>query len=133
MPTPIYDIYAEQGAKLEIEFLYEDSNENGVNLTGASRYTHAHMQVRPSTEEISTDVILEVEDDTASVLGITGYAGEFTLTYDGITGNILLEVEADTMAAVPSGKYFYEIQLVNAMNPMKLLRGRFIVESGAIR
>ena len=133
MPTPIYDIYAEQGAKLEIEFLYEDSNENGVNLTGASGYTHAHMQVRHSTEEISTDVILEVEDDTASVLGITGYAGEFTLTYDGITGNILLEVEADTMAAVPSGKYFYEIQLVNAMNPMKLLRGRFIVESGAIR
>jgi hypothetical protein len=133
MPTPIYDIYAEQGAKLEIEFLYEDSNENGVNLTGASGYTHAHMQVRPSTEEISTDVILEVEDDTASVLGVTGYAGEFTLTYDGITGNILLEVDSETMAAVPSGKYFYEIQLVNAINPMKLVRGRFIVEPGAIR
>jgi hypothetical protein len=89
--------------------------------------------VRPSTEEISTDVILEVEDDTASVLGVTGYAGEFTLTYDGITGNILLEVDSETMAAVPSGKYFYEIQLVNAINPMKLVRGRFIVEPGAIR
>jgi hypothetical protein len=133
MPTPIHDIYAEQGAKLEIEFLYEDSNENGVNLTGASGYTHAHMQVRPSTEEISTDVILEVEDNTASVLGVTGYAGKFILTHGGITGNILLEVDSDTMAAVPSGKYFYEIKLVNASNPLKLLRGRFIVDAGAIR
>jgi len=133
MPTPIYDIYAEQGAKLEIEFLYEDSNETGVNLTGASGYTHAHMQVRRSTEEISTDIVLEVENAATSVLGVTGYAGEFTLTHEGITGNILLEVDADTMAAVPSGKYFYEIQLVNALNPLKLLRGRFVVEPGAIR
>lgn len=133
MPTPIYDIYAEQGAKLEIEFLYEDSNENGVNLTGAAGYTHGHMQVRRSTEEISTDIVLEVENAATSVLGVTGYAGEFTLTHEGITGNILLEVDADTMAAVPSGKYFYEIQLVNAINPLKLVRGRFIVEPGAIR
>jgi len=133
MPTPIYDIYAEQGAKLEIEFLYEDSNENGVNLTGASGYTHGHMQVRRSTEETSTEVILEVEDDDASVLGVTGYSGEFTLTYGGITGNILLEVDAETMALVPPGKYFYEIQLIATSNPLKLLRGRFIVEPGAIR
>jgi hypothetical protein len=133
MPTPIYDIYTEQGSKLEIEFLYEDANENGVNLTGASGYTHARMQVRRSTEEISTDIVLEVNDDEATVEGVTGYAGEFTLTYDGITGNILLEVEADTMSDVPAGKYFYEIQLMNASTPMKLLRGRFIVESGAIR
>jgi len=130
MPTPIYDILTEQGAKLEIEFLYEDSNELGVNLAG---YTHGHMQVRRSTEEISTDVVLEVVDDAATVLGVTGYAGEFTLTYNGIAGNVLLEVDADTMAAVPSGKYFYEIQLIAAANPLKLVRGRFIVEPGAIR
>ena len=130
MPTPIYDIHAEQGGKLELELLYEDSDENGINLTG---YTHALMQVRRSTEETSTEVILEVDDDATSVLGVTGYAGEFTLTYAGITGNILLEVEADTMSDVPAGKYFYEIQLINALNPLKLLRGRFIVEPGAIR
>lgn len=133
MPTPIYDIYTEQGAKLEIEFLYEDSNETGVNLTGASGYTHALMQVRRSIEEINTEVVLEVDDSDVTVEGVTGYDGGFTLTYGGITGNILLEVEADTMSAVPPGKYFYEIKLVNALDPLKLVRGRFIVESGAIR
>lgn len=133
MPTPVYDIYAEQGAKLEIEFLYEDADETGVNLTGPNGYTHALMQVRRSTESTSTDVVLEVNADTVYVNGVTGYDGGFVLTYQGVTGNIRLDVDADAMEQLPAGKYFYEIQLVSPTDPLKLLRGRFVVEAGTIR
>lgn len=130
MPTPIHDIYAEQGSSLEIEFLYETASEIGVPLDD---YTHAHMQVRRSIEQTNNEVVLDVEDNTAAVMGVTGYEGEFVLTYGGITGNVFLSIAAETMDAVPAGKYFYEIKLVNPIEPLKLLRGRFIVDPGAIR
>jgi hypothetical protein len=133
MLTPIHDIYVEQGAPIAMEFFYEDANENGISVTGADGYTHGHMQVRYSTEAISTEVVLEVNDTEASVLGITGYSGEFVLNHGGVSGCIKLDVSAETMAAVPAGKYFYEIRLVNPVMPLKLLRGRFVVEPGALR
>ena len=51
----------------------------------------------------------------------------------GYTGGILISFDADTMAAVPSGKHFYDFEIYNGATVYKLIKGRFEVEAEVTR
>jgi len=129
MPAPILDLFAEQGAKYELELVLESVTGTGVDLAS---YTKGIMQVRRSTESTSTDKILEIDNNAVWVEGVTGTGG-ISLNYGGVTGTVFVEVDSTSMENMPAGRYFYEIELVHPTEPLKLCKGKFTLEPGVAR
>lgn len=46
----------------------------------------------------------------------------------GYTGGILVNVQANTMADIPSGKHWYDLEIYNGTSVHKLIKGRFEVQ-----
>lgn len=140
-----YDIKAEQGASFTLYLTYQDSDETGITLDA---YTSS-MQVRRSVED--DDLLLHV---TGSTMGMTsgnvhsggvtggGSTGEFSAGSGvagsgeiklnssvgggtGTDGGILVTIDADTMANVPRGKHFYDLEIRSGNTVNKIVRGRF--------
>lgn len=81
MPAAINDIIIEQGATLQLRFVYEDATETPINLTG---YT-ARMQVR--RKYASTDTLLNFTTENGGIVitpltGTINVVGAATLTKD---------------------------------------------------
>ncbi len=149
----IYDITTEQGASFTFHITYQDSDGAGLTL---DKYKGA-MQVRRSTED--PDLILWVTGSTASLTAGTphsgsvtggGSTGEFGYTQGvsgtgninmdvslsgatGTTGGILVTIDSGTMANVPSGKHFYDLEIFSGNTVTKLVKGRFEVEPEVTR
>tara|TARA_Y100000310_G_C20575244_1_gene760077 strand:+ start:657 stop:1118 length:462 start_codon:yes stop_codon:yes gene_type:complete len=142
-----YDIITEQGASFLLYLQYQQSDETGITLDA---YTSS-MQVRRSVED--DDLILHITGSTmdmttglvhgGSVTG-GGATGEFVAGSGvagsgqiklnssssgatGTTGGILVTVDADTMASVPRGKHFYDLEIASGNTVNKVVRGRFEV------
>lgn len=99
-----YNIVAEQGATFNLNFTVQ-VNGVALNLTG---YTFA-MQVRRSTSA------------TTTLINITSA----TMTS---VGHVSVTVSAATMAAVPAGRWVYDIELTSSgAEVTRILEGRFIV------
>ena len=142
-----YDIITEQGASFLLYLQYQQSDETGITLDA---YTSS-MQVRRSVED--DDLILHITGSTmdmatglvhsGSVTGGgatgefdagSGVAGSGQIKLDssssgatGTTGGILVTVDADTMANVPRGKHFYDLEIASGNTVNKVVRGRFEV------
>jgi len=131
MPAPVHDFYGEQGTKFVAEILWQNPNETPVPLTG---YSKGRMQVRRSKEETDATPVIYIDGNITQVEGITG-SGAIYLNYEGITGNIGIEIAASTMSDVSAGKYFYDLELVDSLDlePFRLIKGRFIVDGEATR
>lgn len=130
MPAPIHDFYAECGSKFIAEILWQNAQEVAVSLAS---YTKGRMQIRRSLETTDLVPVVSIDDINLWVDGITGDGGIF-LNYNGITGNIGVEIEASTTELLSRGKYFYDLELVDTNDePFKLIKGRFIVEGEATR
>lgn len=143
-----YDIITDQGSSFTIHLAYQDDSGSGLTL---DLWT-ARMQVRRShTDEqmllwITGSTVDQTSGDAhSSAVTGGGSTGEFGSTggvtgsgylkmdvssagATGYTGGILISVDADTMANVPYGKHFYDIEIVNGVTVHKLLKGRFEVE-----
>jgi hypothetical protein len=99
-----YNIVAEQGATFNLNFTVQIDGV-ALNLTG---YTFA-MQVRRSTSA------------TTTLINITSA----TMTS---VGHVSATVTATTMAAVPAGRWVYDIELTSSGGQVtRILEGRFIV------
>jgi hypothetical protein len=99
-----YNIVAEQGATFNLNFRVE-TDGTPWNLTS---YTFA-MQVRRSTSSSTT--LLDISSATMTSLG-----------------HISVTVDADTMAAIPAGRWVYDIELTSSgYQVTRILEGRFIV------
>ena len=149
-----YDIITDQGSSFSLHLEYQKNDGTGLTLDA---YT-AQMQVRRSAED--PDMLIWVSGTTADYstglpigsYGVTGggTTGEFTGTGGvagtgyinmdvslsggtGHTGGILITIDAETMANVPSGRHFYDIELYKGNTTNKLLRGRFEVEAEVTR
>lgn len=68
MPAAVYNITIEQGATLRLSFIWKDSDEDPINLTGYS----ARMQVRRTAS--STDALLSLSSDDGQIT-LGGEAG----------------------------------------------------------
>jgi len=99
-----YNIVAEQGATFNLNFRVE-TDGTPWNLTG---YTFA-MQVRRSSA--STTTLLNITSATMTSVG-----------------HVSATVSAATMAAVPAGRWVYDIELTSSGGQVtRILEGRFIV------
>lgn len=131
-----YDINVYKGNTFKLDFLYTDNLNRGIDL---SNY-EAKMQIRRSRYD--DKLIAELNEnyptgcfgrglsaDFESGEGLTGYTGGLILNYDGVTGNIHIEVDPETCFAMPIGKNAYDFQLRNISTGKQttILRGRFNV------
>ena len=149
-----YDIFTDQGASFSLHLDYQDNDGNGLTLDAYS----ARMQVRRSADD--PDMLLWITGATADYstglpngsYGVTGggTTGEFSgtggvagsgyinmdVSVSGATGSIggiLVTVDADTMANVPSGRHIYDLEIYSGATVNKLLKGRFEVEAEVTR
>lgn len=129
-----YDIYLYKGNTFRLDFSYTDTNDIGIDLTNYI----GNMQVRRSSYD---DVLLAeltenypegsfgrgLSGDFLSGEGITGFTGGLILNYEGITGNVHIEIDSETSYAIPVGRHSYDVQLYNSVTNTRktILKGRF--------
>jgi tRNA threonylcarbamoyladenosine modification (KEOPS) complex Pcc1 subunit len=109
MPAGYYNITAEQGATFNRVLTWRDAASALINLTG---YT-ARMQVR--ADYSSTTAILSLTTENSRI------------TLGGALGTITLLVAASDMAALSSGSFVYDLELVNVSTVTRLVQGTFVV------
>lgn len=116
-PAGLYNIVADQGSTLSRTILWRDPAKKPIRMAG---YT-ARMKVRPST---STDPILSLSTENGGIsLGETN-------------GQITVYVSDEDMAAIPEGKYFYDLEMVGPNADLyvyKILQGNFVVRPEVTR
>jgi hypothetical protein len=126
-----YDILAEEGSTLEIQFEYLDENSSAVNITSNS-YIINFLLKKTST---NTDIFLFGMDSTGEQTEGTMLYPDTQNTFGSITktggtvGSFKLIINADTMAELNQGTYFYYIKLLDDSVSIPLCKGRFTVES----
>ena len=127
MPAGDYHIKAEQGSTFSLTLTYKDSSNNVIDVSSKT----ARMQVRRS--EFSTKKLLDI--DVGNVTGPSDVVGTggISMNASGVTGNINVAVDAATMALVPSGRFFYDLELVDGTTVTKLIKGRFTNEGEITR
>ena len=91
--TAEYDITIRQGSTFLQNMIWKDSSGVPMDLTG---YV-ARMQVRPGV--CSPDVIVELTTENGRI------------TLGGVAGTIVLEIDADTTAAIVNGCGVYDLEL----------------------
>ena len=137
MPASRYDIYAEQGSTFKLHLDYKYAGGTGINLNGF----HGNMQVRKSDKD--SNMLLFLSDYGLTGGGTTGYfygstggvAGVGGISFNtsttgatGYTGGIFLRVDSTTMKNVPSGKHFYDLEIINTLGEVyRLVEGSFEV------
>ena len=110
-----YNITVYAGADYDKTFTVTQ-NGSAINWTG---YT-ARMQVRDSS------------DATATLLSLT--TGGSGITLGGTAGTILVEITNAQSAAIASGAYAYDLELIsNGSAVTRLLQGAFIVSGNVTR
>ena len=148
-----YDIVTDQGSSFTLHLAYQDDNAVAQSLND---YT-ARMQVRRSPTDPQmllwvTGSTVDYSSGDAHVTAVTGggVTGEFGTTggvtgsgyikidvssagATGFTGGILINVGAETMTNMPSGKHFYDLEIVSGSTVHKLIKGRFEVEAEITR
>lgn len=107
------DLDCYQGASFDYTLTYQLGG-SAVNLTG---YT-ARMQVR------------QTADSTATALSLATGSG---ITLGGTAGTILLEASATTTAALTSGQFVYDLELVSGSYVTRLVEGNFVVHGEVTR
>ena len=119
-----YDIKTEQGSTFDLTISYKDSSDSAIDVSSNT----ARMQVRRSQH--STAKLLDISVGNVTGPSVAGTGG-ITMNASGVTGNINISVDATTMAAVPAGKFFYDLELVDGTTVSKLIKGTF-TNSGEI-
>lgn len=100
------NLLIEQGADFSQRFIWKDSDQNPIDLTG---YT-ARMQIR---EKIESDTVL---------LELTTENGRITLNQE--PGTIDLKINSLDSESLPEGKSAYDLELVSSTNFVtRLLKG----------
>lgn len=117
-PAGLYNIVADQGSTLSRVIVWKDPAKKVILLGG---YT-ARMKVR--TPDTSSTVVLELTTENGRIeLGATN-------------GEIKLYVSDEDMAAVPEGRYIYDLEMVAPSSSVyiyKILRGNFAVRTEVTR
>ena len=133
-----YNITANKGIDFTLYLRYLDENDSVVDLVGGG-YT-AEMQVRRFAESDTKLLQFISTNGGASVFGPSGLSGgsggirlNSTFTggindgMSGSTGGIYIFADASTMTNVPTGRHFYEVDIIQGSNILRLIEGRFEV------
>ena len=135
-----YTITHDKGTTFKFYALYKHSNGDVVDLASQS----ARMQVRRSPDD--TKLVLNISGSGVTggstgefVLG-TGVGGTGGITLNGstvgvagTTGGIYVEFDAETSSNLPTGRMFYDLELVNGEEVTRLIQGRFEAKENITR
>jgi len=126
-----YDILAEEGATLEIQFEYLDESEAAVNITSSSNVIEFMLKktsTKTSTFLFMFDSAGNQTEGTLEYPNTNTYYGTLTKTGSNV-GSFKLTINADTMKELTPGTYFHYLRLKNGQTVTPLCKGRFTVES----
>ncbi len=137
---PNYDFSLFRGTTFKLDFKYTDGSSQGIDLSSYE----AKMQVRRSKS--SSQVLAELTEnfptgafgagptggDFTAGIGVTGLTGGLTLNYNGVTGDIHVEIDTETSLSMPRGKHFYDLQLTDSTGSLStVLKGRIEVKENS--
>ena len=128
-----YTITHDKGTTFKFHALYKSATGEAIDLAGQS----ARMQVRRSPDD--TQLALFITGSGVTGGGSTGEfavgagvggTGGITLNGSnsgaaGTTGGIYVEFDAETSANLPTGRMFYDFELVDGEEITRILQGRF--------
>jgi len=112
-----YQIIHYQGDTFVLEFTYTDENNAPIDLADAS----AEMQIRRSP--LHNKLVCQVTDaypqgvfgisgsDFEYGYGTTGGTGGIILNYEGVTGSVYIQIDAETVGNIPAARHFYDMQI----------------------
>ena len=135
-----YTITHDKGTTFKFYALYKHSNGDVVDLASQS----ARMQVRRSPDD--TKLVLNISGSgvtggsTGEFVFGTGVGGTGGITLNGspvgaagTTGGIYVEFDAETSSNLPTGRMFYDLELVNGEEVTRLIQGRFEAKENITR
>ncbi len=140
MASGRYDITAEQGVTFKLHLRYSDSNDTFIDLDPDLGWT-GRLQVRRSPDD--PDILLHVTTNGVTGGGVTGEfvsgagvvgSGGITMNASatggtGLSGGVLIGIDASSMSNVPKGNHFYDLEIVkDGTIVTRLLNGRFSVD-----
>jgi len=122
MASGKYNFIVEQGSQHEVTFVYKDSSDVGISLTGA--------RVRMAVKDHITDTEF-VYRATSDATADTGYLDHFdipTQSGDDI-GKFTLTIPSSTTDAMTFNQGVYDLELVNSDSSVeRIIEGKFKVK-----
>lgn len=139
MPAGQYHIVADQGSTFKLFIEYQTAGSTAIDLATYS----AEMQVKRN-KETSNRLLYLTGTTLASAVtggGSTGYfvgtggiAGTGGITLNagstglaGTTGGIYIKIDNVSMSNIPSGRHFYDLELIQGSDVTRIIEGRFEV------
>ena len=128
-----YTITHDKGTTFKFHALYKSATGGAIDLDGQT----ARMQVRRSPDD--TQLVLNITGSGVTNGGSTGEfsagagvggTGGITLNGSnsgaaGTTGGIYIEFDAVSSSNVPTGRLFYDLELVDGEEVTRIIEGRF--------
>ena len=128
-----YTITHDKGTTFKFHALYKSATGGAIDLDGQT----ARMQVRRSPDD--TQLVLNITGSGVTNGGSTGEVsagaggggtGGITLNGSnsgaaGTTGGIYIEFDAVSSSNVPTGRLFYDLELVDGEEVTRIIEGRF--------
>ena len=136
-----YHITHDKGTTFKFYALYKDSSGDPIDLAGQT----ASMQIRRSPDD--TDLALFITNTGVTTGGTTGEfstgggtsgTGGITLNGSsagaaGVTGGIYVEFDAASSSFLPTGRMFYDFELLSGQEVTRVVQGRFETISNITR
>jgi len=128
-----HQIFHYQGDTFVLQFNYFDENDSPIDLTDCM----AEMHIRRSPQ--STKLVAQIKDtypegcfgmsggyDFEYNKGITGTTGGIILNYEGVTGEVFVLIDSETLARMPATRNFYDINVNFPSGEVRtILKGTF--------
>lgn len=122
-----YSFVIEQGATLNLNVQWNDSEDNPISLEGC----HARMQIRP--EIGSSEVLLSLTSSFANACG----SGLNLSGSDGLTpvqsGSIGIIISAYSSSLLNFNEAYYDLEVVNGCDVTRLLEGKVKLSKNVTR
>lgn len=110
MRAGVYNMWVEQGATFRLSMEWTNDLDEPIDLTGMT----ARMMARTS------------KTSTTPIVTLTTENGGITL--GGVAGTIDIDIDPVTTAALVSGSYVYDLEIVNGPEVTRLIEGTFTVD-----
>mgnify|MGYP003114699440 FL=1 len=136
-----FNISHDKGTSFKFYALYKDSAGSAVNLSGYS----ARMQIRRSPDDPKMTLFVTGSGvtnggTTGEFSGTGGVSGTGGITLNasssgaaGTNGGVYIEFNAVSSANLPTGRMFYDLELVNGEDITRLVEGRFEARANITR
>lgn len=145
MPAGQYHILADGGSTFKLFMEYQTAGGTAIDLSSYE----ARMQVRRNSNNENILLFMTGTTLTSSVTGggVTGYfsptggiagTGGITLNASsvgntGTTGGIYIQVDNISMSNIPSGRHFYDLEIVQGTDVTRIVQGRFEISPETTR